>query len=133
MVALLYAFQRDSHIRTNRGTRSRLRADAEQDLIFLEGLEAARPQGIVLGDIRRRVISDEKAVSQLPTESLAVIAVSGNQRVSAATGRSGEFMIVLPPGTVDVWVERAGQPVSPRQRVRLDANVDPRLDLPVSY
>jgi len=87
----------------------------------------------VFGDVRRRVHSDGKTVSQLPTETLEVIAVSGNQRFSSATGRAGKFLIVLPPGTFDVWVERAGQPVSPRQRVRLDANVDHRLDMPVSY
>jgi hypothetical protein len=131
---LVYARSRDGRITTTKCTRTRLRADASQDLVYLEGLEQRRPQGIVYGDVFRRIVDvDGKPVLQALFEPLRVIATAAGRRLKITTDKFGPYQLVLAPGDYEVWVERAGRVVSEKQLVHVDRGTDRRLILAVEY
>lgn len=131
---LVYADSRDGKVTTNACTRTRLQTNASQDLVYLEGLEQRRPQGIVYGDVLRRILDgDGKPALQALFEPLQVIAVGAGLRVEITTDKWGPYQLVLPPGDFEIWVERAGRAVAPRQAVRIANGSELRMLLPVEY
>ena len=133
---LIYADRRDGRVATNSCTRTRLRSEAlaSQDFVFLDGLERGREQGVVHGEVLRRFVSAEGAPGlRALFEPLQVIAESGGRRTEITTDRWGPYQLVLAPGEYEVWVERARQPVSPRQTVRVIAGADRQLRLVADY
>jgi hypothetical protein len=131
---LVYARNRDGRITTDKCTRTRLRADAVQDLVYLEGLEQGRQQGIVSGDVLRRILgADGRPALQALFEPLQVIAVGVGRRLEITTDKWGPYQLVLPPGDFEIWVERAGRAVASRQTVRVAHGTDRRLALVVDY
>ncbi len=131
---LVYARTREGRVTTDKCTRTRLRAEATQDLVYLEGQEQGRRQGTVYGDVLRRILgADGQPALQALFEPLQVIAVGGGRRVETTTDRWGPYQLVLPPGDFEIWVERAGRAVAPRQTVHVDHGADRRLVLPVEY
>jgi hypothetical protein len=131
---LVYARTREGRVTTDQCTRTRLRAEATQDLVYLEGLEQGRQQGIVYGDVLRRILgADGQPALQALFEPLQVIAVGAGRRVEITTDKWGPYQLVLPPGDFEIWVERAGRAVAPRQTVHVDHGSDRRLVLPVEY
>jgi hypothetical protein len=133
-VWLVYGETRDGRLRTHKCTRTRLREEAASDLAYLEGLEEHRPQGVVSGDVFRRVagVDGQPALKAL-FEPLQVIAVSGDRRIEVTTDKWGPFQIVVPPGDYEVWVERAGRAVAQRQAVHLADGTDRQLMLIAEY
>ena len=133
-VWLVYARRRDGRATTDKCSRTRLRAEATQDLVYLDGLEQGRRQGIVCGDVLRRIVgADGQPALQALFEPLQVIAVGAGWRVEVTTDTWGPYQLVLPPGDVEIWVERAGRAVAPRQAVHVEHGRDRRLQLPVEY
>jgi hypothetical protein len=131
---LVYARTREGRVTASNCTRTRLRAEALQDLAYLEGLEHGRQQGIVYGDVHRRILSgDGQPALQALFEPLQVIAVGGGRRVETTTDRWGPYQLVLPPGDFEIWVERAGRAVAPKQTVHVDQGAERRLALVVEY
>ena len=131
---LVYARTREGRVTTDKCTRTRLRAEATQDLVYLEGLEQGRQQGIVYGDVlRRNVGADGQPALQVLFDPLQVIAVGPGRRIEITTDKSGAYQLVLSPGDFEIWVERAGRAVSPRQMVHVDHASDRRLALAVEY
>jgi len=64
---------------------------------------------------------------------LQVRAVSATASYATTTERWGPFQLVLPPGDYQVWVERAGEAVSPRSAVRIEPGVDVKLQLVAEF
>jgi hypothetical protein len=129
-VWLVYARVRDGRVTTTKCTRARPRARASSDLAYLDGLEQKRPQGIVYGDVRRRIASaGGQPALQALFEPLQVVAVSDGRRTEATTDPGGPYQLVLPPGDYDIWVERTGRPVGVKQSVHIAEGVDRRLPL----
>lgn len=125
---LIYAWTRDGRLTTDKCSRTRLGAEASQDVAYLEGLEQGRQQGVVYGDVYRRIVgADGQPSLQALFETLQVIAVGTGRRVEITTDKGGPYQLVLPPGDCEVWVERAGRAVAPRQVVHVDHGTDRRL------
>jgi len=132
-VWLVYARVLDGRVSTSKCTRTRLTAEAASDLEYLEGLEKRRPQGIVYGEVLRRITTgDGKLALQSPFEALTVVAVSDGRRSEVTADKWGPYQIVLPPGDYDMWVERAGRVVAPKQSVHVSDGADQRLGLVVA-
>ena len=131
---LVYARSREGTVTTNKCTRTRLRAEAPQDLAYLEGLEQGRQQGIVYGLVLRRIMSaNGQPALQALSEPLQVIAAGAGHRLEIPTDQWGPFQLVLPPGDFEIWVERAGRAVAPRQAVHVDHGSDRQVNLVVEY
>jgi hypothetical protein len=131
---LVYASKRGGRVTTDKCTRTRLRAAAATDLVYLEGLQRGRRQGLVHGNVLRRIVkgNGEPALQAL-FEPLTVIAVGGGARVETTTDRWGPYQLVLPPGDFQIWVERAGRAVSPRHAIHVDHGATRELYLAVAY
>jgi len=131
---LVYARVREGRVVTDQCTRTRLQAEAEasQDLAYLEGLEQGRPQGILYGEVLRRIVGrDGQPALQALFGPLQVIAAGAGRRLQVTTDRSGPYQLVLPPGDFEVWVEDAGRTVASAQKVHVDNGSDLRLMLVV--
>jgi hypothetical protein len=133
-VWLVYARVRDGRVTTTKCTRTRLRVGASSDLAYLDGLEQKRPQGIVYGDVLRRITTaGGQPALQALFEPLQVVAVSDGRRSEVTTDSGGPYQLVLPPGDYDIWVERTGRPVGVAQSVHIAEGVDRRLALIADY
>jgi hypothetical protein len=133
-VWLVYARVRDGRITTTKCLRTRLHASASSDLAYLEGLEQNRPQGIVYGDVLRRITrADGQPALQGLYEPLQVVTVADGRRTEVTTDPWGPYQLVLPPGDYEVWVERTGHPVGLKQSVHIAAGMDRRLALIADY
>jgi hypothetical protein len=131
---LVYAQTRDGRVTTDKCTRTRLRAKASQDLVYLEGVEQRRALAVVYGEVLRRIVgADGRPALQALFESLQVVAIRAGRRFETTTDMWGPYEIVLPPGDFEIWVERAGRPVAPRQTVRVGDGMSRRLLLPGEY
>jgi hypothetical protein len=120
-------------ITAHRCLRTRLTSDASQDLVYLKGAEAKRPQKIVYGEVfRRRDGPSEIQLHALP-EPLQVVAANPTQRFTTTTERWGPFELVLPPGDFEVWVERGQKAVAPKRTVHGENGADVKLQLLVEY
>ena len=133
-VWLVYARAHDGQFITSKCTRTRLRARASSDLVYLDALEQKRPHGIVYGDVLRRIAraNGESALQGL-FEPLQVVAVRDGRRTEITTDPGGAYQLALPPGDYDIWVERTGRPVATKQSVRIADGVDQRLVLAADY
>lgn len=133
-VWLVYARARDGQFTTSKCTRTRPRARASSDLVYLDALAQKLPHGIVYGDVLRRIVrADGQPALQGLFDSLQVVAVRGGQRTEVTTDPGGAYQLVLPPGDYDIWVERAGRPVAAKQSVRIVEGADRRLALVADY
>ena len=133
-VWLVYARLHDGKVTTTKCTRTRLRAAASSDLVYLDALEQKRPIGIVYGDVLRRITrADGRPALQGLFELLQVVAVSNGGRTEFTTDPGGAYQLVLPPGDYDVWVERGGIPVGQKESVHIAGGADRRLPLTVEY
>jgi hypothetical protein len=131
---LVYASSRDGRVTTHKCTRTRVRAEAAQDLAYLEGREQGRPQGIVYGEVHRRIAAAEGSPGlRALFEPLQVIAAGAGRRFTVTTDRWGPYQLVLPPGEFEIWVERAGRAVAPIQRVRIEDGSERRLMLAAEF
>jgi hypothetical protein len=132
-VWLVYGDEGIGGITTHRCLRTRLNSDASQDLVYLKGAEAKRPQGIVYGEVfRHRDGPSDTRLHVLP-EPLQVVAANPTQRFTTTTERWGPFELVLPPGDFEVWVERGQKAVAPRRTVHVENGADVKLQLLVAY
>lgn len=131
---LVYAQTREDRVTTHKCTRTRLRAEASQDLAYLEGREQGRQQGIVYGLVLRRILGAAgQPALQVLFEPLHVIAVGAGHRLEITTDSGGTFQLVLPPGDFEISVERAGRAVAPKQAVHVDDGSDRQLTLVVEW
>jgi hypothetical protein len=131
---LVYGRQRDAAITTDKCTRTRLLAEAGEDVKFLDGLEQGRPQAILYGEVFRQVAGLEGRVAQQALfEPLDVVAVGLGQRFVVTTDKWGPYQLVLPPGDFEVWVERHGQAVTARLSVRVGNGEARHLSLSAKF
>jgi hypothetical protein len=129
---LVYGHEAIGGIATDPCSRSRLSVAGPQDLAYLQGVEAGRPQGIVFGDVLRRREGPSGVTLSAP-EPLQVIAANMTQKFTVTPDRWGPFELVLPPGDFEVWVERRGKPVAPKRVVHVQNGADVKLQLVVEY
>ena len=131
---LVYARVSNGKVVTNKCTRTRLRANASSDLVYLDGLEQKRPLGIVYGDVLRRITraGGQPALQGL-FELLQVVAVSDGRRTEITTDPGGAYKLALPPGEYEIWVERNGRPVGEKESARIVEGAERRLALTVQY
>jgi len=127
---LVYAnWEAGGAVTTHKCTRTRLQADASQDLVYLTGVEEGRQQGIVYGE----AVPWADGRSRAAFMPLQVIAAGGGQRFETTTDRWGPYQIVLPPGKFEIWVERAGRIVGSKQTVQVKDGMIRHLRLVVQY
>jgi hypothetical protein len=135
---LVYAYARDNEMmEASKCSRTRPLAAATEDLKYLEGLRDGRAQVVIHGEVLRRGL-DKDGQFQLygwpkPCE-LQVFAMSQGVLFSTATDSSGAYQIVLPPGSIQIWVEQAGERVSTTDTLVLENGTSRqhamRVDLP---
>jgi hypothetical protein len=133
---LVYAKVRDGRIAADGCLRTRLRAAAEasQDLAYLEGRERGSQQGVVFGDVHRRILdATGKPALRALFEPLEVIASGPAGRFRVITDTWGPYQLVLPPGDFEIWVERGGIPVGPRQTIKVEHGSERSLSLVADY
>jgi hypothetical protein len=131
-VWLVYGRVVDGRVVTSKCTRTRPRVDAQSDLAYLSGLAQKKPQGIVYGEVLRRITTaDGRPALQSPFEVLTVVAVRDDRRTETTAEKWGPYQLVLPPGDYQIWVERAGRPVGSRKSVHVADGTDQRLGLVV--
>jgi hypothetical protein len=133
---LVYASSREGRLATSKCTRTRLRSEAEssQDLVYLEGVEQRQQQGIVYGDVLRRIVdSNGQPALQALFEPMQVVAVGAGRRFEVTTDKWGPFQLVLPPGDFEVWVERLGVIVGEKKTTRVRDGTEVRLLVPVQF
>jgi len=133
---LVYAKMRDGRIAADDCLRTRLRtaAEASQDLAYLEGRERGSQQGVVFGNVHRRILdASGKPALQALFEPLAVMASGPAGRFRVITDRWGPYQLVLPPGDFEVWVERGGIPVAPRQKIKVEHGSERSLSLVADF
>jgi hypothetical protein len=125
---LIYGDEAVGGITANKCARTRLSESATQDLVYLRGAEAKRPQGIVFGEVLR---APDRAnnVHRAVLEPLQVIAASAAEKFTTTTDSWGPFQLVLPPGNFVVWVERRQKPVAQKRVVHVDNGADVRVQL----
>jgi len=130
---LIYGRDEIGGVAAGKCLRTRLASEAEQDLLYLGNREAGLPQGIVYGDVSRRLNGPGGLRNSALFEALQVTAVSATHRFVTTTDRWGPFELVLPPGDYEMWVERAGTSVSARFAVHVVQGADVRLQLIAQY
>jgi hypothetical protein len=114
-------------------SRSRLLSEATQDVMFLRGVEAGRPQGIVYGEVLRRRNGPNGVALSALFEPLTVTAVGETGRFNTTTDRWGPFELVLPPGYFEIWVQHGETKVSTTSAIRVEHGGDVKLQLIVEY
>jgi hypothetical protein len=133
---VVYAYGRtDGTLATSICSRTRLLAIATEDIKYFEGLRAGRAQAVVHGDVHRRAL-DQDGHPQLymlrkPVDALEVFAMSQGVVYSTKTDPGGSFQIVLPPGSIQIWVERDGERVSTTDTLMLENGASRLHMLPV--
>ena len=129
---LIYGDEAVGGIAANKCARTRSSESATQDLVYLRGAEAKRPQGIVYGEVLRapdRANNVQRAV----LEPLQVIAASATQKFATTTDPWGPFQVVLPPGNFEVWVERREKAISQKRVIHVENGADVRIQLQAEY
>ena len=130
---VVYAREGEAGVTSSKCMRSRLAAEAKQDLLYLHNADEGRPQGILYGDVFRRRHGPSGLENYVPSQSLQVVATNETSRFVTSTDRWGPFELVLPPGDYLGWVERDGKPVSRRSAVHVEHGADTRLSLIAEY
>lgn len=131
---LVYANTLNGQLRADTCGRTRLRSAASQDLLYIDGLQQGRPQGVLSGQVNRQTRDEDgRPVLRALFEPLQVVAVGGGRRIEVTTDRWGPYQVVLPPGEFMVWVERHGRRVSRREAVKVAHGSDLNLSLAADY
>ena len=130
---LVYGDEAIGGITTYKCSRTRLTASATQDLVYLRGVDARRPQGIVYGEVLRRRGEADGVTPSALLEPLQVIAANTTQKFTTTTERWGPFELVVPPGDFEVWVERSQTIVAPKRVVHVQNGAEVKLQLLVEY
>jgi hypothetical protein len=130
---LVYGHEAVGGVATDSCSRSRLNLSAAQDLVYLSGVEAKRPQGIVYGEVLRRRDGLSGTGLYALSEPLRVIAANTTRSFTTTTERWGPFELVLPPGDFEVWVERDEKPVAPKRAVHVENGAEVKIQLRVEY
>jgi hypothetical protein len=133
---LVYAKVRDGVLAADSCLRTRLRAAAEasQDMVYLEGRERGSQQGVVFGNVHRRILDvTGKPALQALFEPLEVIASGPAGRFRVITDTWGPYQLVLPPGDFEIWVERGGISVAPRQTIKVEHGSERSFSLVADY
>jgi hypothetical protein len=130
---LIYGREGIGGVTPDECSRTRLASGADEDLLYLRSAEARRLQGIIYGDVHRRRNGPGGPALSALFEPLQVTAANATTRFVTTTDRWGPFELVLPPGAYQVWVERAGKPVSARSAVHVERGDETRLHLIAEY
>lgn len=130
---LIYAQVREGVTTTHKCVRTRLQAEATQDLKYLEGLARGEKLGIVSGMVLRKSTSTGETVLKAIDDPLQIVGVVDGQRFVTSPDRWGPYQMVLPPGDAQLWVERAGVVVSPGMSVRITDRGVVSLQLTAEY
>jgi len=131
---LIYADVRDTVVSTHKCKRTRLQAEASQDLRYLEGVARGESLGVVSGQVFRRVTTPAgESVLKAVEDAMQIVGVVGGQRIATAPDRWGPYQLVLPPGDAQIWVERDGVVVSPGVLVRVKQGEVVEVQLAAEY
>jgi hypothetical protein len=130
---LIYGREGIGGVTAEKCSRTRLASEADQDLRYLRNAEAGRLQGIVYGDVFRRITGPSGQALSALFEPLQVKAANAINSFVSTTDRWGPFELVVPPGDYQVWVERGGKAVSARYAMRVEHGADTTLQLIAEY
>lgn len=127
---LVYAVRENGKLDTDKCKRTRLLSKASQDLKFIRGLQSGESQAILFGYVFRQIINAQGQLGNyVPFEELTVIAESKDSRIEVIAEKSGDYDIILPPGSYKVWVERNGTRVSTTEEMIVLKNGDSTLKI----
>jgi hypothetical protein len=130
---LVYGDEAIGGITAYKCSRTRLTVSATQDLVYLRGVDARRPQGILYGEVLRRGDGPDGVTRSALFEPLQVIAANMTQKFTTTTEPWGAFELVVPPGDFDVWVERREKIVAPKRVVHVNNGAEVKVQLLVAY
>jgi len=131
---LVYASQEQGDLIAGPCSRTRLIAQADEDLKYLEGLASGKRQALIYGDVRRQIAGpDGKPAQQVLFEPLEVVAVGGGRRFAVITDKWGPYQLVLPPGDFEMWVERASAAVTAPVVVRISDGDERRITFSAQF
>jgi hypothetical protein len=130
---LVYGDEAIGGITAYKCSRTRLTASATQDLVYLRGGDARRPQGILYGEVLRRRDGPDGVTLLGRFEPLQVIAANMTQKFTTTTEPWGPFELVVPPGDFEVWVERSQKIVAPNRVIHVKNGAEVKLQLLVEY
>jgi hypothetical protein len=131
---LIYASQEQGDLRASGCSRSRLVSQADEDLKYLHAAAAGQPQGLVYGNVFRQIAgADGQPAQQALFEPLKVVALGAGRRFAVTTDKWGPYQIVLPPGDFEMWVERAGVPVTASVNVRISNGDERRMTFSAKF
>jgi hypothetical protein len=110
---LFYTREIAGELTADKCGRSRRVEYAQADLSYFEKLAASVPVAIAYGDVFRRCV-DRGGQQQLCglNDALEVVATGNGGRNSVTTDQFGRYQIVVPPGGLEIWVERNGERLS---------------------
>ena len=130
---LVYAKQTDGGLTTYGCSGTMLRAGAAQHLVYLDNLAEGREQGIVYGNVLKRMVSPDGSppagigkVLDFPTR---IVAVGGGRKIESVPERYGDYQLVLPVGDFELSVVTADGTVLLRHSVRIANGEDRFLNL----
>ena len=88
---LVYASEENGALATHKCTRTRLLAEAGEDVKYLDGIAQRRPQAVLYGQVFRRASVDGQVALMVVPERPDVVAVGSGQRFSVKAARWGDF------------------------------------------
>jgi hypothetical protein len=110
---LVYAAWTGSVLGVSSCSRTRVRAEAAEDLKFFDGLRQGRPQAVLYGlVVQRRADSPDAVGLYAPVDSYEIVAGRDGREYRSTVSKNGQFQIVLPPGSYLVWIESQGRVVT---------------------
>ena len=131
---LVYASEEQGDLRASPCSRTRLIAEAREDLKYLEGLASGKPQALIHGDVFRQIVGpDGQPAQQALFEPLEVVAVGAGRRFTVTTDKWGPYQLVLPPGDFEMWVERASAAVTAPVVVRISNGDERRITFSAQF
>ena len=101
---LVYAYrsEQDQKLHTSICTRTRLLADAKDDLAYIRGLAKAKPGGTISGEVIRHLRDANGTMTNQPLSGIKVT-FAGPDKYEAVTDAKGEFRIeAVTPGEYTV-------------------------------
>lgn len=91
---LVYAYrsESDQKLHTNICTRTRAISEADPDLVYIRGLDKAKPGGTISGEVVRLLRNETGGSDSKPVANVKVT-IDGPQNAEAVTNAKGEFKI----------------------------------------
>lgn len=117
---LVYVSDLVGTLRVSTCSRTRALLEAKEDLKYLNGLWAGTSQAEIFGSVfRGRTDSLGEYGLYAPKDRFDIVALKSGSRYQVETSDSGQFHIILPPGSYLVWLEKDGRLLANPETIEL--------------